>query len=101
MLMQEDREKLIAKLQNSERQIEMLKLQIDQEKAKYSDLENLLAKERVIQHESHLRMQNLEKEKNDYKSEIARLTGRIAGILYNSIIGLESTMKSIPTPSPK
>ena len=81
-LVEEDRGKMAMTLQASERQIDMLRLQIDQEKVKYSDLENLLANERVIQHKSHLEIQNLEKEKNGLKSEVARLTGKIAGNVF-------------------
>lgn len=68
-----------GKIAESEKQKELLKTQIEQEKARYSELELVLANERNKQNEQHLQLQNAEKEKNELKQSISDLNVRIAG----------------------
>ena len=76
----EEKGKQEAQLQGTQKQGELLKVQIDQEKARYSELELILSKERNTQLEQHNQIQNLERDKNELKAEINRLTSKIAGI---------------------
>ena len=57
---EEDRNRLGIRLQASERQADLLKMQIDQERLKHNDIENLLAKERIIQRQADIKIQGLE-----------------------------------------
>lgn len=84
-MLEEDRNQLITRLQASEKQIELLKLQIEQEKVKFKDIENLLAKERALQHQADIRMRELENERNKLREEIEQLKTQISGILSKVI----------------
>ncbi len=77
--LEDEKNKALIELQAAKQQIEMLRLQIEQEKAKSSQQEVLTSRERAIQHELHLKIQELERERDDMKNEIARLTGKITG----------------------
>lgn len=67
---------LEQKLIDTIKQKELLKTQIEQEKARYTELELILAKERNIQHDQHLQIQNLEKEKNELKGNLNILSAK-------------------------
>jgi len=80
--LEEAKNKAEIRLATAEQQIELLKLQIEQEKAKNTDLELMLAKERGTQHELQLTIQQLESEKNNLKGDIGKLNARINGIFH-------------------
>jgi len=82
---------LILDLQSAERQIEILRRQVDEEKERYNELEQEIENERELKRLADLQLQNLENERSNFKSEIIRLTGRISNI--------ESTMKVGTTPA--
>jgi hypothetical protein len=75
--LEESKSNVHTKLKDMEKTIEILKEQIELEKVKYSELEVILAKERNTQHEQHLNIQNIEKDKNQLKNENHRLSLRI------------------------
>ena len=103
--LQEERVKLMERLQTTEKQVELLKMQIEQEKARYSELELVLSKERNVQHEQHLQIQNIEKEKGELKTEIINLNAKISSIHCNdNNLGMESqmnTLQEMATPQKK
>ena len=79
---EEDRNRLGIRLQASERQADLLKMQIDQERLKHNDIENLLAKERIIQRQADIKIQGLENERNELIEKVKHLTQKIVGKIY-------------------
>lgn len=47
---------------------------------RYSELELVLTKERAAQHQQHIELQTMQKERDELKSEVGRLTARISGM---------------------
>jgi len=82
-MLEEDKSQLITRLQAYEKQIEILKLQIEEEKLKLGGTENLLAKERALQRQADIRMRELENERNDLREEVEQLKTQISGISIN------------------
>ena len=91
--LEEDRANLLAKLQATEKQVQLLNAQMDQEKVQESELERLMSKERNMRHELELQIQNLDREKGELKTEIKALTAKVSGIFANkNHIALEGQM---------
>lgn len=78
-LSDEEINKLIMGLQNAEKQIEILRRQVDEERERYGELEQEVENEREQKRQADLQLKDLVNERSNFKSEIMRLTGKISG----------------------